>query len=232
VHNWWHHCLYRLELGDMEGPLRVYDAVLHHAGSDGLVLEMLDASALLWRMYLEGEDLTPRWQALAAAWEPKTAQPHYAFNDMHAVMAFVGAGWLADARRLVDERARWAAQTHPAADVNVTMTRDVGLPVGAALLAFGEGRYDDAVELLLPIRGQVHRFGGSHAQRDAVQRTLVESALRSGRLSLARALLSERLGVRPCSPYNWLKHAELAEAMGDAAAAAADRARALELRAG
>ena len=35
---------------------------------------------------------------------------------------------------------------------------------------------------LLPIRTRVHEFGGSHAQRDAVERTLLEAAIRAGRL--------------------------------------------------
>ena len=110
------------------------------------------------------------------------------------------------------------------------MTRDVGIPVAQAIVAFGEGRYDDVVEHLLPIRYVVNRFGGSHAQRDAVQRTLLEAALRSGREDLARALLSERLGINPFSPYAWLKQAELSDAVGEAAAAAAARSRAAALR--
>ena len=54
------------------------------------------------------------------------------------------------------------------------------------------------------------RFGGSHAQRDVLQRTLLESALRAGQLDLARALVAERLGVsaRP-SVYGWTQQARL-----------------------
>jgi hypothetical protein len=109
------------------------------------------------------------------------------------------------------------------------MTARVGLPVCQALLAFGRAEYDRVVDLLYPIRGRVNEFGGSHAQRDAVYKTLVEAALRGGRPALARALVSERLNVRPCSPYNWLKQAELARALGDeaAAVAAAQHARTL-----
>jgi hypothetical protein len=232
VHNWWHYCLYLLDSGNTTEPLEIYDAVLHTAESTGVCMEMLDAAAMLWRMYLEGDDQTTRWTVLADAWEPKMAVPHYSFNDMHAVMAYVGAGRFDNARRLIDSRARWAAEAATDAGVtNVAMTRDVGVPVCRALLAFGEGKYHETVDCLLPIRATVHRFGGSHAQRDAVQRTLVEAALRSGQHDLARALLSERLGVNPCSPYAWLKQATLAEALGDAAAAASARARAAQLRA-
>jgi len=42
-----------------------------------------------------------------------------------------------------------------------------------------------------------HRFGGSHAQRDILHRTLIEAALRAGRRPLAEALLAERLEIKP-----------------------------------
>ena len=83
------------------------------------------------------------------------------------------------------------------------MTDEVGLAACRALLAFGEDRHDDVVDLLVPIRRDTYRFGGSHAQRDALQRTLLESALRAGRQDLARALLAERLTLRARSVYGW-----------------------------
>lgn len=225
VHNWWHYALYALEAGDTARALSIYDAVLHHAESPGVALEMLDAAAPLWRLHLDGNDQSERWAVLADAWEPKAGEAFYAFNDAHAVMAFVGAGRFAAARRLVADRERWAAVDRPGSS-NLRMTREVGLPVVRALLAFGAGRYGEVVEELMPIRNRVNRFGGSHAQRDAVQRTLLEAALRSGRTDLARALVSERIAVRPCSPYNWLKQADVAEALGRSGAAAAASTRA------
>ena len=47
VHNWWHLALYELEAGRPDGALAIYDAEIHHAGSLGVPIEMLDASALL-----------------------------------------------------------------------------------------------------------------------------------------------------------------------------------------
>lgn len=68
------------------------------------------------------------------------------------------------------------ASTH----TNAMMTREVGLPVCRALQAFHTGRYATAVHLLLKFRPMAHRFGGSHAQRDVLQLTLLEAALRDG----------------------------------------------------
>ena len=53
VHNWWHLALYYLEAGAADEALRVYDTQVHHADSAGVPLEMLDASALLWRFELD-----------------------------------------------------------------------------------------------------------------------------------------------------------------------------------
>ena len=45
-------------------------------------------------------------------------------------------------------------------------------------------------------------FGGSHAQRDVIDWTLTEAALRGGLRPMAEALANERLALRPHSPVN------------------------------
>jgi hypothetical protein len=182
-------------------------------------VKLCDASALLWRLLLEGIDQSERWKPLALAWERLIGMPCYAFNDMHAVMAFVGAGDMAGAERLVRDRERYLADRHPGV-TNYGMTARIGLPVCRAVVAFGKGAYREAMEQLMPIRHNLNEFGGSHAQRDAVLRTLLEAALRSGKLDMADLLLNERIAVRPGSPYNWLKQGELALARGEEEAAA------------
>jgi tetratricopeptide (TPR) repeat protein len=229
VHTWWHYALYALEAGDTARALDIYDTVLHGPDSTGTALEMLDAAALLWRLFLEGDEQTGRWRELADAWAPKAGEAFYAFNDMHAVMAFAASGRIAEAERLIADRESYLARERPGV-TNQAMTARVGLPVCRALVAFARGEHGRVVDLLYPVRHRVNEFGGSHAQRDAVQRTLLESAIRSGGAGLARVLVSERLNLRPTSPYNWLKHAEVTEALGDRAAAAAARARAADLR--
>ena len=92
VHNSWHYALYLLQGGDTDGALAVYDRMLHHEGSEDVALELLDATALLWRMHLEGAAVGHRWPPLAAAWGRLLTPGYYPFNDMHAVMAFIGNG--------------------------------------------------------------------------------------------------------------------------------------------
>ena len=200
VHNTWHEGLYHLDLGNLDRVLELYDSTIHTKESGPVALDYVDSSAMLWRLHLDGIDVGDRWDAIADAWAAMDTEPWYAFNDTHAVMAYVGAGRLDDARETADRLAAYAVSPDP--DVtNVMMTADVGLPVCSALVAFGEGRYADVVELLFPIRKVVQRFGGSNAQRDVVARTLLEAAIRGDNHALAEALLSERLTVRPSSGY-------------------------------
>ncbi len=231
VHNWWHLALFLLEAGDVDGALAVYDAQIHHGQSAGVPLEMLDASALLWRLLLDDVPTGDRFAALADAWTTRTGMtPWYVFNDVHATMALAGAGRLGEARAVIDRLARYvdAPPTGPA--TNVAMTAEIGLPASRAVLASVEGRHDDVVSELLPIRGILQRFGGSHAQRDALQRTLLTAALRAGPIELASALLSERLAARQTSVYAWNRQAELARLNGNGALMATAIATATELQ--
>ena len=215
VHNAWHEALFRSEAGDIDGALAIYDVKLHNDHSAKVALEMLDATALLWRLHLDGIDVRDRWTALAEAWADKTEdESWYVFNDMHAAMSYVGAGRLDHARALVNRLRDFASSPQP--DVaNSAMTIEVGLPVCEAILAFGEGRYADTVSALHAIRRIVHRFGGSNAQRDAVARTLLEAAIRSGDRPLADALISERLVVKDASPYNRRQLARIQAGLAD-----------------
>jgi hypothetical protein len=225
VHNSWHYALYLLQGDDVPGALAVYDRVLHHAGSGDVALELVDASALLWRLHLEGETVGDRWSSLADAWSGVLTPGYYPFNDMHATMAFIGAGDLVRARDLVgDLEALVEKGDHEA--TSWIMTSRVGLPVCRSILAFGVGAYEQVLNELWPIRARLHEFGGSHAQRDAIERTLLEASIRAPRLDVARALVNERLGVRKSSTYTWSKCAEALTGMGDESGAltAANRA--------
>ena len=216
--------------GDPPGALAVYDRVLHHDGSEDVALELLDATALLWRLWLEGIAVGDRWRPLAQAWARLLTPGFYPFNDMHAIMAFIGDGELDRAGEVVAALERVVGRHgRPGPTTGWAMTSAVGLPVCRSLVHFGRGSYERVLDELLPIRTRVHEFGGSHAQRDAVERTLLEAAIRAGRTDLARALVSERLAVRECSTYAWSKRASMLAATGDQPGAASAAARASEL---
>lgn len=195
VHNWWHLALFHLERDDVDAVLRLFDGPIFGARST-VVLDLVDASALLWRLHLRGVDVGDRWEAVADRWAPIAAAGQYAFNDVHAMMAFVGADRPA-LRATVLEAQREAVR---GAGDNADFTREVGAAATRAVLAFGEGDFARVVRLLRPIRSYAHRFGGSHAQRDVLDLTLIEAAIRSGDRALAAALAAERVALRPHSP--------------------------------
>jgi hypothetical protein len=199
VHNWWHLALYHLEAGDVAAALSLFDDQIYGAKS-GVVMDMVDASALLWRLHLRGADVGDRWEALADNWAPVSTSGLYAFNDLHAVMAFIGAG------RREAARAVLAAQVEAMAREgdNAGFTADVGHAVCRAVVAFGDGDYRQTVNLLRPVRSLAARFGGSHAQRDVIDLTLIEAALRAKDAPLSAALAAERIDRRHESPLSQL----------------------------
>jgi hypothetical protein len=191
VHNWWHVALFHLGLDEVDEVLSLFDGPIYGSGST-LVLEMIDASAMLWRLSLRAIDVGRRWEAVADGWAPIASAGNYAFNDMHAMMAFVGAGRSRDAQAVL--KAQRVAMEQPGD--NAMFTREVGHPATLAIKAFGDGDYAETVRLLRPIRSNAHRFGGSHAQRDVLDLTLIEAAKRAGHKALAAALETERASIR------------------------------------
>lgn len=91
------------------------------------------------------------------------------------------------------------------------ITREVGRPVALALAAFVHGDHAAALRLLRPVRNIASRFGGSHAQRDLIDLTMIEAAIRSGEQATAAALVAERADLRPASPLTQLLRGRLQE---------------------
>ncbi|MGH8501361.1 MAG: tetratricopeptide repeat protein [Gammaproteobacteria bacterium] len=202
VHNWWHLALFHLGLDEVEEVLALFDGPIYGKVSN-VVLEMVDASALLWRLHLRGVEIGNRWNAIADNWAPVATARNYAFNDMHAIMAFAGAGRSSAAEAVLEaQRAAMDAEGD-----NATFTREVGYAATQAIKAFGDGNYAETVRLLRPVRNYAHRFGGSHAQRDVIDLTLIEAASRAGQDRLAAALVTERASAHG-SPLTWLKDAD------------------------
>jgi hypothetical protein len=194
VHLAWHRALFHLETGDARSALAVYDTEI--APSRG-VTELADASALLWRLQLGAVGLGDRWSRLADAWERVALDGARPFFTAHAVMALASAKRTSAVQRIFDRlrEARNETGTLHSEDA-------LALPLCTALFAFTCGDYAGCVERLLRVRHISHRCGGSLAQCDLVQLTLVEAALRARHANLARALIAERVAQKPSSRLN------------------------------
>lgn len=191
IHNWWHLALFHMGLGDTGEVLRLYDGPIYGEGST-MAFDMVDASALLWRLKLRGVDVGDRWARLADnyALHPRG---QYAFDDVHAMLALVGAGRDAEADAALAAMRTVAGGTGE----NAGITREIGLPIAEAVQAFGQGRHALAIDRLRTVRNRAARFGGSHAQRDIIDLTLIAAAGHAGETALEQALLAERAAALP-----------------------------------
>jgi tetratricopeptide (TPR) repeat protein len=197
IHNAWHGALCHLTLGETARVLALYDGTIR-GGRSSVALNLIDASALLWRLELAGADIGDRWQELADCWDQQSDGRTYGFNDWHAAMAWLGAGQFSKVEALTAA----LRQQEGAAGETAGWNRHIALPLIEGFAAFRQGHYGTACDLLAANRRIVNAFGGSHAQRDITDLTLTEAALRSGRTETALALSSERLALRPASPVN------------------------------
>ena len=112
---------------------------------------------------------------------------------MHCAVALAAAG---DAEGL----ARWVALLREGVAQGRVPAGEVVPTVAEAMHAFAEGRYEDVIRGLAPVVDQLVRVGGSWAQRDLFEHTLLAAYLRAGRAAEARALLARRVDRQPSVP--------------------------------
>ncbi len=188
----WHLALFELALGRSEIAWTLYDENIRPANSYGSPLITLsDSVSLLWRCRLwDKERGTVAWGELREFARRSFAAPSLAFADAHTVMAFAAYGDRAGAEARIDELRRQERDGRQPAG-------RVAADVAEAMAAFARGDDDAVVRLLEPLLKELVRVGGSHAQRDVFEDTLLEAYLRSGRHEAAGRLLDERLGRRP-----------------------------------
>lgn len=193
-HLGWHHALFALETLDRDAALALFDAHLSPQAVE-ITLQRIDAASLLWRCALLGMEVGGRWRDLLAAWPLDEREAGFsAFNDMHAVLALTGAGELGRATAYAEAAIAHAGH---AASSNREVMRRVGAPLLRGLIAFGHGRFDAATLLIAPLRASASRIGGSHAQRDVIEQTLLAAAARGSDKSVGRHLVEERRRAKP-----------------------------------
>jgi len=192
VHNWWHEALYHLELQDIDRVLSLYDGPIRGARSTEW-LDLVDAASLLWRVSLFVGDIDERVHELAADIESVVGDPVYIFNDWHVVMVFGMAGRHELSEQVLTSNRRRASGT------NRVVAEQVGLTLLEGFSSFSAGRNDRAFDLLTHAKPFVSAVGGSNAQRDVIELTLIAAASRAGHEKTARALAAERVATRPSS---------------------------------
>lgn len=216
-HLWWHRALYLFEGGDTDAALAFYDQAVRRDTDSDFYLDLVNAAALLWRLRFQGIDVGDRWEELADTCETRIGDCSLAFSDVHFVMAFAGAGRTGAAEREIAALRAYAKTPNNTAAATM---EPVAIPLSEAILAFSASAYGRAIALMTPIRGDHACLGGSHAQRDIFNQFLIEAAIKGGNLKLARALLAERVALKPNSVGSWRKYANVLAALGETEAAA------------
>ncbi|MEH3024038.1 MAG: tetratricopeptide repeat protein [Pseudomonas oryzihabitans] len=188
----WHGALVALERGDVQGALAYYETYVAPANSTaGPLNRVSDNASFLWRLALQGQEVPAAlWQSAAASASDLFQQPGLPFADVHMAMIAAATGERAALEtRISGLTARMATGDLPAGPVVAVLCR--------ALLAFAEEDYRGCAQLLEPARADIARIGGSGAQREVFEDTLLVALMRGGEGTKARALLDERLHRRP-----------------------------------
>lgn len=219
-HVWWHFCNFAIELGRFDDCLANLDTNVRPDNASDDFRDTSSAASVLWRLEFEGVDVGKRWSELADIAEKRMDEHILAYADCFNTLVLladdrwdVAQGMLAGMRSI-----------EPRDEVTESeIIVNVGLPICEALSAYTQGDYAKAVDFLLPIRYEIKKLGGSHVQRDVFNQTLLQSVVKSGQNNLARALLSERVALKPKSSVSWKLFADALDATGATTAAKSAR---------
>ncbi len=195
-HNGWHLALFLIEQGRLKEVLADYDRFAAPKLADDMTLDRVDAASLLWRLELAGADVGDRWGPVARGVDGPCRRSR-ARLQRPALRARRRA--LAESGR---SRAGSAGRSTPTSGMARATTgwsrpRSAGAS-STACIAYAAGDWGRAIDAILPVRFETFRIGGSHAQRDIINRTLIAAAERAGDRALVKTLRDER-GRRPNS---------------------------------
>jgi tetratricopeptide (TPR) repeat protein len=183
----WHLSLFEIQAGNWTEATRLYrDAIALDRHSGGPQQKVSDGAAFLWRSELAGH---PRdaaaWRALREYANSALPRPGSGLADLHVVLA----------QAVMHDDAALNAR----ASQMEAMAREGRYPSGSYLpalapgfAAFERGDFSAAIEALAPLAGENERIGGSRAQHDLIDFTLLRAYLGANRLDEARHLLSVR----------------------------------------
>ena len=183
----WHLSLCELQAGNWAEALRLYrDAMVLDRHSGGPQQRMSDATAFLWRAELAGY---PRdaaaWRAMRDYANSALSRPGAGLADMHVILAHAVMGDDAALEVRTDQMAELAREgRYPSGSYLPALSR--------GFTAFERGDFSAAIEMLASLAAESERIGGSRAQHDLIEFTLLKAYLEADRLEDARSLLNAR----------------------------------------
>jgi tetratricopeptide (TPR) repeat protein len=179
----WHVALWNLELGNFERARRVFEDNVRPGGSWGPPINTLsDSASFLWRSRLAGQRNEPsHWQAVRDYALKEFPKAGVTFADVHAALAFAAAGDTASLQKLIGQlRERVAAGKLAAGAIVPALAEAFG--------AFAGEDWSSAIKRIEPVFAEHERIGGSRAQRDLIDCTLIAALAKAGRRDEATRL--------------------------------------------
>jgi len=190
VHLSWHLALFELAQGKYQETLDRYEKYIRPSVVAKSMATLNDSASLMWRLQMYCGTPPPKpWVEVLTIAAPAAERPGAAFRDAHAALAFAGGGDY-EAMTIMTSRLREAAEG------GNSFARDVVLPLVQGIEAFAQGRYTESVRLLEPVFPQLVRVGGSHAQREVFEDTMLEAYIRAEQFEKAESMLRNRLNQR------------------------------------
>ncbi len=194
----WHQAMFALHEGRYAQALAIFDRDILRSVNPRSA--MTDGTALLWRVRLDGAQEPLPWRALADL-AAGVSRPGYLFGECHAALAYAACGDDAALTKMMDGLRALDAKGNPIAG-------RVVLPLVQGTAAFAAGDHAGALAHFEPVEREMHRIGGSHAQWELFEETMVACYLELARYDDALRLVRRRL-ARRASPRDqkWLARA-------------------------
>lgn len=197
----WHAALSALERDDPNGALAVYATHVQPSVSAGMPINvMTDAVSLLWRLQAYGHQVPAGlWDDARTYAEAHFPKPGFSFIDAHMGLLAAATGDRGGAKERIDTLTGLVEQGALAAGPVVPA-------ICRAALAFADADFAGCAAILEPLRREVARIGGSGAQREVIEDTLLLALMRGGESEKARDLLDQRLHRRPSARDTRWRH--------------------------
>ena len=190
VHLSWHLALFELAMGGYQKALDRYEKYIRPSVVAKSAASLADSASLMWRLQIYGGTPPPKpWDEVRDQAMPAAGNPGPPFRDAHAALAFAAAGDQDALDKAIDGLRNIADQGN-------VLAKEMTLPLVQGIAAFAEGNYGETASLMEQPIGQLARIGGSHAQREVFEDTLLEAYLRAEQFDQAEDMLRERLGRR------------------------------------
>jgi hypothetical protein len=199
THNWWHVCLFLVDLNRGDEALAYFDKIVWAVNQD-CVQDQINAISLLYRLERIGVDVGNRWQNLAEKVILNCQDQVSVFLDFQFLYALARAN-----HKEADNMMQRMIARHETVSQDEKMAWElVALPAAPGIIALANGDWQKAIDQLSIARPFLQCIGGSHAQRELVALFYIDALRGASQWEKVQQILSLRYRARP--QVSWIKN--------------------------